>query len=244
MTHPSRQELLAMWDAGHHDPAESWARQVLAKAGDCPAGACAPADTLGRRDARLLAWRNRMFGRVLRAADRCPQCGEHVELDLDGELLLQPAAAASAEQFTLAHGGHVVRFRLPACDDMEALARCPDEDAAEALLLRRCIVEATRDGLALDVAGLPVEVVDALSERMAELDPQADTRLRIRCPQCGREWSRVFDVVSFLWEELDGWTRRILDEVHRLATAYGWSEADILALGSARRRVYLSLVGA
>ena len=37
---------------------------------------------------------------------------------------------------------------------------------------------------------------------------------------------------------------RILREVHTLAAAYGWSEAEILALSPARRRVYLELAAA
>ena len=34
----------------------------------------------------------------------------------------------------------------------------------------------------------------------------------------------------------------LLHEVHRLASAYGWSEAQILALSPARRAQYLALV--
>ena len=33
-------------------------------------------------------------------------------------------------------------------------------------------------------------------------------------------------------------------EVHTLATAYGWSEAETLALGDARRAMYLEMVSA
>ena len=35
-----------------------------------------------------------------------------------------------------------------------------------------------------------------------------------------------------------------LAEVHALAAAYGWTEAEVLALSAARRRAYLELVGA
>jgi hypothetical protein len=34
-----------------------------------------------------------------------------------------------------------------------------------------------------------------------------------------------------------------LNEVHMLAWAYGWREADILAMSSARRQFYLERVG-
>ncbi|HEX2516118.1 MAG TPA: phage baseplate protein, partial [Chloroflexota bacterium] len=38
--------------------------------------------------------------------------------------------------------------------------------------------------------------------------------------------------------------RRLLREVHTLARAYGWREAEILALPGRRRQTYLDLVGA
>ena len=37
---------------------------------------------------------------------------------------------------------------------------------------------------------------------------------------------------------------RLLGHVHALARAYGWREADILAMSPARRQVYLDLAGA
>ena len=47
---------------------------------------------------------------------------------------------------------------------------------------------------------------------------------------------------AFLWDEVDVRARRLLDEVHALAGAYGWSEQRILALSEARRRAYLDRV--
>jgi hypothetical protein len=38
--------------------------------------------------------------------------------------------------------------------------------------------------------------------------------------------------------------RRILQEVHTLASSYGWHEAEILALGDTRRAMYLQMVQA
>ena len=53
-----------------------------------------------------------------------------------------------------------------------------------------------------------------------------------------------FDIVSFFWSELTAWSIRILDHVHRLASAYGWSEADILTMTPSRREMYLARIGA
>ena len=47
---------------------------------------------------------------------------------------------------------------------------------------------------------------------------------------------------SYLWHEVDAWALRLLRDVHRLARAYSWREADILALSPSRRQCYLDLL--
>ncbi|MEU6785322.1 hypothetical protein ABZ912_39560 [Nonomuraea angiospora] len=76
----------------------------------------------------------------------------------------------------------------------------------------------------------------------AAADPLVDVELCLACPDCGREWAESFDIVSYLWSELDGWCRRTLLEVHDLAAAYGWTEPQVLALSAWRRQCYLGLV--
>ena len=78
---------------------------------------------------------------------------------------------------------------------------------------------------------------------MAAADPQADVELALSCPACGHAWPAAFDIASFLWTEVDAWARVLLHEIHALASAYGWREADILALSPRRRRAYLELIG-
>jgi len=48
--------------------------------------------------------------------------------------------------------------------------------------------------------------------------------------------------VAYLWNEIDAWAYRTLQEVHTLAKAYGWSEEEILRLSAWRRHFYISLV--
>jgi hypothetical protein len=65
----------------------------------------------------------------------------------------------------------------------------------------------------------------------------------ISCDACGESWTRVLDVDDYLWCELDAWAARTLQDIHLLATAYGWSEAQVLAVSPRRRRRYLELAG-
>jgi hypothetical protein len=52
----------------------------------------------------------------------------------------------------------------------------------------------------------------------------------------------MFDIVSFLWTEIAAEAKRLLREVHILASAYGWREADIFSLSPLRRQFYLEAV--
>jgi len=114
-------------------------------------------------------------------------------------------------------------------------------------LLARCIIDVKRadsDGGEVAVEILPAPIADAIAARMSEADPQADVELSLTCPACGHAWLQPFDIASYLWAEIGDWAKRVLREVHALALAYGWDEADILAMSAQRRRMYLQMTGA
>jgi hypothetical protein len=50
------------------------------------------------------------------------------------------------------------------------------------------------------------------------------------------------DVGEFFWEEIASYARGLIEDVDALASRYGWSERDILALPERRRRRYLDHV--
>jgi len=77
--------------------------------------------------------------------------------------------------------------------------------------------------------------------KMSSADPMADIHLALNCPNCAHKWEAAFDIVAFLWREISAAARRLLREVHTLASAYGWTQPEILSLSSARRRVYLEM---
>jgi hypothetical protein len=79
---------------------------------------------------------------------------------------------------------------------------------------------------------------------MSNADPMADIHLALNCPSCEHKWMAPFDIVAFLWREISAAARRLLREVHTLASAYGWTESEILALSPVRRRAYLEMIGA
>ncbi|WP_255954114.1 hypothetical protein [Streptomyces odontomachi] len=118
-------------------------------------------------------------------------------------------------------------------------------EEARFALLRRCVVTVRQDGVPRDVGtavrALPDRVRQALSEAAATADPGADVTFGVNCPACGEATRAELDIATYLWTELDAWARDLLLDVHLLASAYGWTEPEILALSPLRRRYYLEL---
>ena len=111
------------------------------------------------------------------------------------------------------------------------------------MLLRRCILRAEKRGNHCEVDDLPLEICALLEDRMAEADPQGDVHLSIRCPGCDHHWPVPLDIVTYFWSEIHLAARRLLRDIHVLASAYGWRESEILMLSTRRRRIYREMVG-
>jgi hypothetical protein len=149
----------------------------------------------------------------------------------------------SPRDLSLRRGEQEVHFRLPTLRDLRDAVALKDAGQARRHLLQACVLKMTRDGLEVPVDLLPEEIAQEVERQQAQADPQADIRLDLSCPSCGHSWQESFDIAAFFWTEIDARAQRLLQEVHQLASAYGWSEAAILALSSARRQLYLEMLG-
>lgn len=239
MSTPGATELLEVWEQGQRATAPERALLLLAADG----AEASPGDLpVGQRDRRLLALRERLFGRSMACVAPCPRCGARLELSLDTRQFELPEASPG-ELVLDRPTGIRIRFRVPIGTDLVACAAEPDVAAASRGLLRRCVQEATLHGASVEVEALPENLVEALSQAMAEADPGADLQVQASCPACAHAFQNTFDIVSFLWTELQDWAIRVLGEVHALASAYGWTEREVLALSPWRRRLYLQMVG-
>lgn len=233
-------ELLRVWEESRARPPGERALALLAAA--CPGDSRETllALPIGRRDARLLRLREWTFGPAFTSLARCPECGEGLELGFSVDDVQAPAGRESAESLlSAAAEGYEVTFRLPSTADLEELDGGGD---ARERLLARCLVGARRNGRSRPVNRLPARVLEEVVRRMAEADPQADVHTSLACPACEHGWEATFDIVSFFWAEIETWARRTLRDVHVLASAYGWGESEILALGPDRRQLYLDMV--
>ena len=246
-------DLLALWELGQTRHAidrsallAAWARpQIEAeRIADLP---------LGEITASLLQLRAATFGARIRAHAECDRCGQRLELNFATHELLQPAAPAPE----VAAAG--VRLRLPCLRDLAAIAhetaRPPeglmpqraarsytserDAERGARELLARCMLNAPADA-----AALSREIVRELEDALEAADPNADLAFDVHCAACGHTGTAQLDAGELLWDEVDARARALLGEVHLLASAYGWSESEILGLSTARRAAYLSMVAA
>lgn len=251
MTVPSGPELLDTWEAGLAASDADRALLLHALARRCDDTSLLLSIPVGSRDADLITLRTLLFGELAQLRLCCAGCGEDLEFALDLRQLLTsdgPAGNATEgadEPIEVTLGEWTVRFRLPTPADLLAVSQSAPADpaAARSLLVERCVVTVTRDTHPATAADLPAQVQEKLAGAVAQADPDADLQLKAPCPACGHHTSAVVDAASFLWAELDAWARGTLAEVHLLASTYGWTEPEVLALSPRRRRHYLELAG-
>lgn len=208
--------------------------------------------TLGDREALLLNLRRLTLGDRMSCVLTCPNqaCGEKMDLDLNvSDLLVQPYQYEETQHETVVllkgKGRYRICFRLPNGADQEAAALLARESpkAAVNAILQRCIAGmSTENGRTRPLKAIPATVAAALSQVMADLDPQAEILLNLTCPSCGAAFVLPFDAGDYFCQEILGRKSDLYREVHLLAFYYHWSEAEILDMAVQKRRLYLDLI--
>lgn len=213
--------------------------------------------SLGDRETLLLHARRLTFGSQIDCVLPCPQCGERMDFQLQADgLLAQQDAGAPPLYFEeiMQVGGETfrVRFRVPCGADLEDALREPKRRPVDTVhaVLARSVAWVRSDGASEDASALaaipmdewPSELAARISERMAELDPQAETALQLTCPACQHSFTTSFDIGDYFFRELRAREQRRYQEVHQLALAYHWSESEILSMSPRKRQMYLDLL--
>lgn len=191
---------------------------------------------LGRRNRALVELHSSSFGPSLLAWTSCASCGEKMEFELDGRVLGGDESDEAPVGGIVHVNGH--SFRLPNSRDLARVAKESDPQTAVLRILERC-----RTDTEVSMAWSD-EDVEAVGEAMAMADPGAQLQVALRCPACGNQWNASLELLTFLWAEIEARAKRLLWEVHALASAYGWTQSEILALSPARRALYLEMVRA
>jgi hypothetical protein len=171
----------------------------------------------------------------------CPSCGAPAELTINTQDILSSNRVPDNTEWSLKVADYEVTFRLPDSSDMAACINSGADDS-RSLLLERCVSRITRDGKEVATENFTEEMASSIGSYMAEIDPLAEVQVKANCTACGHSWTLLLDILSFLWDELGVQVEQVFNQVHLLARAYGWREADILAMSPWRRQYYLDMV--
>jgi len=239
---PANSDLISLWERGSGQQPVDRALMLLA--------ACSPAESpdelarlsIGARDTRLLEIYERLFGPSLNAFAHCPACNQPLEYILSThELNASTSSPADPPALSLDDGRISLRLRLPDSLDLRAVSICTEPEHAAKILIERCIVEATLDGQPIPTADLPPDTIETVSSALAAADPGAEMLINLNCTVCSHPWQVTLDIERFLWSRISATAKRLLRDVHALASAYGWREPDILALSMVRRQTYVEM---
>lgn len=237
-------ELLQIWENHRERPVLHRMLHLLSAACGIPEVNTIAQWSIGERDARLLQLREWMFGSKLVNLARCPECSEMVEWEMSTDMLkLQPFGQKEpAATYLLQCGAYHLQYRLVNSLDVLSLIGQGDVSFRPEQLLLDCVLEAKMGDQTVSTAELPAEVLAALDRQVEQEDPQAHISMAMTCPACGHNWSTIFDIMGYLWAEIDAWAKRLFQEVYILARAFGWSERDIIEMSPRRRSLYLSML--
>ena len=190
----------------------------------------------------LLGLRRFLFGDTVACLFRgnSHPCGERMELEFSITAFLgdaRPTAQRGVERvaddprwFRLSGATDgKLRFRLPSVEDQLAVL---DEPEAESLLARRCI----------DTGKLNARTVARVERVMEEMAPPVSRPLTGQCPACGEPVTVSLHVARLVIDELQHSASGAHEQIHAIAAAYHWNEADILAMPQRRRRAYAELI--
>lgn len=211
MTGLGADDLLRLYERGRDQGA--WQRACLLSAAAGADGA-----TLGDIDRAVWRMRCAMVGQGGQALVTCSGCGAQIEIDLP--VGFTPPDRQSEDTVPVVFDGETHLLRFPTLADVtprgvNRAALCPDAPWADP------------------------GFVDAAETALAEADPGLRLQLTLHCADCGAAQAPDFDLLGFVWSELDAMARRLVSEIGQLARGYGWREADLLAMSARRRALYL-----
>lgn len=165
---------------------------------------------------------------------RCAACSKRFEIELPHAAIVAARAAPESVELQRADGDTPLTLRRATGNDLRAWhdeASGGGEADALSMLARLCTRGAPE---ACDVA--------PAAAALAAADPLVAFMAACACPECGADAEIDVDLEALALQRLAARQQQLLREVHALASRYGWTEREILAVAPARRARYLELI--
>jgi hypothetical protein len=231
--------LLAAWEQSAPEHELSRALTMLSTALPDTGREHLGALPIAERNLLLLRLHELSFGPLISAFGVCPTCGARLEFAVPAaEMAARLEGQRTAGPVEWSEDGRQYRLRAATTEDLLASLDAPDMTAAADVLLARC----------LEVSPAPEPGQPSASgvvmQRFEQLHAATELSCAIDCPGCSSHEVLDLDIARFLWAEVRAAARRLLGEIHELASAYGWSEQAIVQMGAGRRHAYLEMLSA
>jgi hypothetical protein len=198
----------------------------------------------------LLQWRLQLAGgsdyEWLSA--HCPACTARYDFPLEWAQLPVKPAGENFPQISFLlndssiNNGEAIQVRVPRGSDQEFIAqfhaqvhvqeKVQDEMDLRTQLLQRLIIADNPRAL---VQALDEDEIVRIETALEQAAPELAQQLQLACPECGEQHQVQLDWYRGMHKPID----ELLDQIHRLAANYHWSEQEILALPKQRRTAYL-----
>jgi hypothetical protein len=197
--------------------------------------------TLTQRLQALLAVVLASCGQSLSTRASCSHavCAASMELELD--LLLFCQSNAQASFLCTPEQDVAVTLRLPTGNDQRRWLE-ENEGEVDALVMARTLVVGINGVAPATDWRMPRAWLATIAVALGEHDPFTVFTVETRCPHCSQAVSVALDFEGLLLSLLAGKQARILQQIHRIASVYHWSESDILSLSDWRRDYYLERI--
>jgi len=168
----------------------------------------------------------------------CGHCDAPFDVDIRRCDLPVKEAGQGFPLMTLRVKEWTIDVRVPTGADQELIGEQTEEEAMKTLL-QSCIRSVNGEPPGKEfINNLSEPDIEAIDEVLDEASPAVCNQLLVTCPECGRE--QLAELDHYAMDGMNG--HFFFDEVHTLASHYHWSEAAILDLPQARRRLYLGMI--
>jgi hypothetical protein len=248
---PSTIELLDLWQTGYNRSVTENSLRLIALYSEVSSVQVMAKLSLGERDSRLMALREKLFGTQLHNLSNCPFCNQQVEWisglsDIGFQHQQQTVIhqKSAIQSFEYKHDDFEIEYRLPTSEDIYLDNHYSHQQTDPKKMISACIISAMKDNQPTDPEQLPEILHKKLAAEMEKNDPQSEISIQLHCPECDNSWQSAFDISIYLWKEIDHWANQLLDDVYILAYHFGWSEHDILTMHPHRRQFYLNKLSA
>ena len=162
---------------------------------------------------------------------QCEHCGDRYDLALSLAAAPRKPAGAGYPQTSVTTSLGLRDFETPNGRHETALCELPPGLDLRRELVRLCGLDSDARSDADRFTAADLDLIDAALD---ELSPDIADSAETDCPECGEHTRARIDPFSLPLPGLGD----LIEDIDRIARAYGWSEAEILALPRIRRRAY------